>query len=159
MLWPMATILISWSTFSSPRRRNLLNPQLRLMSPKMVSTSTDLRLRSIEPRSVCSISDALALNASRAGFTRRTRTASGSFDLKHLFLSGHAGQPSPTYTLVTDSWPSYDLAVFSPRNESVRPPGHAYVSDPSSCSQLAGLIGSSRHFLFLHSRKNSPCFT
>lgn len=30
MLCPIATIRISWSTFSRPRRRNRLNPQLRL---------------------------------------------------------------------------------------------------------------------------------
>ncbi len=103
MLCPIATIRISWSTFSKPRRRNLLNPQLRFMSPKMVSTSTDLRFLSMDPRSVRSISDALALKASSVGFTRRILTASGSLDLKHLFLSGHSGQPSATYTLVTDS--------------------------------------------------------
>ena len=120
---PIATIRISWSTFSRPRRRNLLKPQLRLMSPNMVSTSTDLCLPSSDPRFVHSISEALALNASRVGFTCRTRTASGSLALKHLPLSGHAGQPSPTYTLVTDSWPSSDLVLLSPENESVRPPG------------------------------------
>ncbi len=103
MLCPIATILISWSTFSRPLRRKRLNPQLRFMSPNMVSTSTDLRFPSIEPRSVCSIFDALALNASSVGFTRRTLTASSFFDLRHFLLSGHSGQPSPTYTLVVDS--------------------------------------------------------
>ena len=47
MLYPIATIRISWPTFSRPRRRNRLNPQLRLMAG---TTGQSRRLEAVRVR-------------------------------------------------------------------------------------------------------------
>ena len=63
MLCPIMSSRHSWATFSTPLRVNHLKSQLRLTSPKTVSTSVALRLRRATPSSLVSLSAALPLSS------------------------------------------------------------------------------------------------